>query len=280
MFKFIDKLLHPLRARRKYQVGHRKTVSVMDGVTIGIMSVALVLLAGLIWYNVRPLKLLEIKVPVATDQSSYSQGEEISGLFFGESFYTGHVKILREVYCKDYKGVIKPPAESAEGDFFSSRVEPTKYEGTSRRVGNLPDNVPVGSNCVLKFLNIYEIQTPFGIRKETVEYYTQNFAIISKERRAILDCEAETGQTTEQCEVQIRGRQATDPKDDAGSNPAQPSSLYYPQEPRTAPQSNGSAQNGQSPSSTSSEPETPVNEPITPPVTCGVDILFIHLFCR
>lgn len=272
MFKFIDKILHSLRSRKIYQLHHKFSVSVIDAVTVAIMGVALLLLASLIWYNVRPLKLLEIKVPVATDQSSYSQGEEISGLFFGEGFYTGHTKILREVYCKNYKGVIKPPPASADGDFFSSRVEPTKYEGTSRVVGNLPDNVPVGSNCVLKFLNIYEIQTPFGVRKETVEYYTQNFAIISKERRAILDCEAETGQSTEECEAQVRGA-SPDPKVTEGSQ-----TIYYPQEMNTTPQNGGASGSWEY---TPTPPETPVSEPINPTErTCRVDLLFVHLFCE
>lgn len=231
---------------------------------------ALLALGALLYYNVRPLKLLEIKVPVATDQSSYSQGEEISGLFFGENYYTGHVKVLREVYCKNYKRAIIPPKENADGDFFSTRVEPTKYEGDSRKVGNLPDDVPVGSNCVLKFLNIYEIQTPFGIRKETVEYYTQNFSIISRERRAILDCEANTGRTTEQCEAEVRGNDPTKALNSEGAT--------FPQNNPTAPQSNGSQQNGQSPNQ---QPTTPPSEPIDPNGdTCTVDLLGIKLFCR
>jgi hypothetical protein len=45
---------------------------------------------------------------------------------------------------------------------------------------------------------VYNIQTPFGIRHEEYQYYTQNFSIITKERRDQLDCEA-SGKSTEEC---------------------------------------------------------------------------------
>lgn len=269
MFR-LNRLFHPLKERKLF-IGKSVLRSNIDTIFLSLMVIAFAFLGALIWYNVKPIKLLEIKVPVATDQSSYSQGEEISGLFFGENYYTGHVKILREVYCKNYKGVIKPPAEGADGDFFSTRVEPFKYEGVSRRIGNLPLEVPVGSNCVLKFLNIYELQTPFGVREETVEYHTQNFAIISKERRAILDCEANTGRITEQCELEVRGK-PTDPKVEAGDT-----TFIYPQERITEPSSPSSQTNQPT---TPAVPETPPNEPITPPQTCTINLLGIKLFCE
>lgn len=153
--------------------------------TLGVLA-----LLALIWLYVRPIPTANIKVPVATDQASYYPGEPVSGIFFGDTYYTGEVRILREVFCKDYKGVIKPPAESAVGNFFSTQARPRHLEGQSVAVGNLPADVPVGANCVLQFTNIYTIQTPFGIRHEEYQYYTQNFAIITKERRLQLDCEA------------------------------------------------------------------------------------------
>ena len=167
---------------------------VLDIVTVAIMAVALVLLFVLIYYYVRPVKTADIKVPVATDKASYYPGQEIGGIFFGEIYYDGEVRILREVFCKDYHGVIKPTAESAAGNFFSTQSKPHKLEGTSVKIGTLPSDVPIGANCVLQFTNVYTINTPFGTRQIEYQYYTQNFAITSKERREQLDNEANNDQ--------------------------------------------------------------------------------------
>lgn len=163
---------------------------VFNALTILAFTVGVVALLTLIWLYVRPIKTANIKVPVATDQSSYAPGEDISGIFFGDTYYTGEVRVLREVFCKDYKGIIAPPAGSKAGNFFSTQSRPRHLEGQSVVVGNLPANIPVGANCVLQFTNIYEIQTPFGLRRIEYQYYTQNFAIVTKERRQQLDCEA------------------------------------------------------------------------------------------
>ena len=77
-----------------------------------IMIVAALTLIVLIYYDVRPVPLLDIKVPVATDKSSYYPGQNVSGIFFGEVFYDGKVEILRQIYCKDYVGTIK----TSDGD--------------------------------------------------------------------------------------------------------------------------------------------------------------------
>lgn len=164
--------------------------AVTNALAIAAFTIGVIALFTLVWLYVRPIHTANIKVPVATDQASYYPGEEISGIFFGDTYYNGEVRILREVFCKDYKGVIKPPAESAKGDFFSTISLARHLEGESIMVGNLPANVPVGSNCVLQFTNIYEIQTPFGIRKLEYQYYTQNFSIVTRERRQQLECEA------------------------------------------------------------------------------------------
>ena len=272
MFK-LNRLLHPLKERKIFRKRGSNQRDI-DFVFLSLMIMGFVFLGALLFYNVYPIKTIEIKVPVATDQSSYAQGEEISGIFFGQNYYTGHTKILREVFCKDYKGVVKPPAGNADGDFFSTRTEPFKYEGVTRRIGNLPLEVPVGSNCVLKFTNIYEIQTPFGIRKETVEYYTQNFAIISQERRNLLDCEA-TGRAD--CSDQSSANPEQGDTDtgaffpmnaDSGTQPLQPSQQV------PAPKAS------QTPTTPATEPTVPPSEPVTPPTrNCRIDLLFIHLFC-
>jgi hypothetical protein len=109
---------------------------IFDGVFVAIMVVAVLALAALVYYNVRPLKFADIKVPVATDKSSYYPAQPVSGIFFGETFYDGNVKILREVFCTNYKGVIKPPAESADGDFFDTLAKPRQFDGNTIPIGN------------------------------------------------------------------------------------------------------------------------------------------------
>ena len=174
-------------------------IALFDIITISDIVFGILALVSLLYFFARPIKFADIKVPVATDKSSYYAGQEVSGIFFGETFYDGNVKILREVFCTNYKGVIKPPAESADGNFFNSIGKPRKFDGNTIRIGKLPDDAPTGQNCVIRFTNLYTIQTPFGTRHEEYQYYTQNFAIITKERREQLDCEA-SGKSTEECQ--------------------------------------------------------------------------------
>lgn len=164
--------------------------TVTNLLTIAAFTIGVIALFTLIWLYVRPIKVADIKVPVATDQASYYPGEEISGIFFGEIYHRGEVRVLREVFCKDYHGIIAPPAEARNGDFYDTQSIPRKIEGLNVNIGLLPTDVPVGSNCVLQFTNVYEIQTPFGIRRIEYQYYTQNFSMVTRERRQQLECEA------------------------------------------------------------------------------------------
>lgn len=184
-----------------YRLGKIKMqkITIYDVVTgIGII-IGLIALFALLFFNVRPIQLADIKVPVATDKSSYYPSQAVSGIFFGETYFKGNVKILREVFCTSYKGIIKPPAEAADGNFFDTTTEPRKFNGNTIPIGNLPADAPIGQNCVIRFTNVYNIQTPFGVRHEEYQYYTQNFSIITKERRDQLDCEA-VGKSTLDCQ--------------------------------------------------------------------------------
>lgn len=164
--------------------------NVIDIATIVAFITGLVALAALIWMQVRPIQVADIKVPVATDQASYYPGEDISGIFFGEIYYRGEVRVLREVFCKDYQHVIAPPASAQNGDFYDTQSIPRKIEGLNVNIGALPEDIPVGSNCVLQFTNVYTIPTIFGSRHVEYQYYTQNFSIVTRERRLQLECEA------------------------------------------------------------------------------------------
>lgn len=193
---------------------------ILNVLTVLAFSIGVVALIVLIWLYVRPIRTAEIKVPVATDQASYAPGEAISGIFFGDTYYTGEVRVLREVFCSNYKGFIAPPAGNKAGNFFSTQGRPRHLEGQTIMVGNLPADIPIGSNCVLQFTNIYDIQTPFGLRHIEYQYYTQNFAIVSPERRQLLDCEATgrkdcaaatTSTTTTTTQVQVQSSPETTP---------------------------------------------------------------------
>ena len=164
--------------------------SVVNFLSILAFTMGLIALLALIWVQVRPIKVADIKVPVATDQASYYPGEEISGIFFGEIYHRGEVRVLREVFCKDYKNIIAPPESARNGVFYDTQSIPRKIEGLSVTIGLLPTNIPVGSNCVLQFTNVYNIPTLFGTRHVEYQYYTQNFSIVTKDRRQQLECEA------------------------------------------------------------------------------------------
>lgn len=164
--------------------------ALLNALTVAAFVIGVIALIALVWLYVRPIKTADIKVPVATDQASYYPGEEISGIFFGEIYHSGEVRVLREVFCKNFRDVIKPPEAARNGDFYDTQSIPRKIEGLSVNIGLLPDDIPVGSNCVLQFTNVYEIQTFFGIRRVEYQYYTQNFSIVTKERRQQLECEA------------------------------------------------------------------------------------------
>lgn len=155
----------------------------LDIFTVTIMVAGFLAMIALVYFQVKPIRLADIKVPIATDKASYYPEQQIGGIFFGSVYYNGEVRILREVFCKDYRGVIKPPAESAIGDFFSTQSTKRTLEGANVTIGTLPSDVPIGSNCVIQFTNVYEINTPFGMRREEYQYYTQNFSIISKQER-------------------------------------------------------------------------------------------------
>lgn len=173
---------------------YRKNRDLLGKVTnilsILAFTIGVVALIALVWLYVRPIKTADIKVPVATDQASYYPGEQISGIFFGEIFYKGEVRVLREVFCKNYRNIIVPPEGARNSDFYDTQSIPRKIEGLSVNIGLLPDDIPIGANCVLQFTNVYEIQTPFGIRRVEYQYYTQNFSIVTRERRQQLECEA------------------------------------------------------------------------------------------
>lgn len=267
IFTTIKQKFHPLKTRARL-IKNSWRWQTADIIFIGTMLFAALALLALIWFYVRPIKTVDIKVPVATDRSAYAPGEQIGGIFFGEIYYKGNVKVLREVYCKDYQKVIAPPPEAKNGDFYDTQSIPRKLDGLSVTIGNLPADIPIGKNCVLQFTNVYEVPTPFGTRHIEYSYYTQNFAIISQERRNLLECEA-------------TGRKDCDPPETIIQEvPVYLEQQSSPESPFIAPESDGSKKKTQSPSQGSNAPETPRNEPVQPPARrCMIDLLGIKLFC-
>jgi hypothetical protein len=234
----------------------------VEGILAVIIILSFIALLALLWYNLKPVKMAEIKVPVATDKASYYAGQEVSGIFFGDIYHNGRVKVLREVFCKDYKSVIKPPKDSADGDFFDTQSRARHLEGESVKIGQLPQDIPLGSNCVLQFTNVYDIATPFGTRHYEYQYYTQNFSIVTKERREQLDNPSDTGVVTETI-IQSSPDQTID----NGSGTPQ----------RNTSTTNNSTTNNYNTTSPQPQPEpqpTP-SEPVVPPKSCG----FLGLGC-
>ena len=203
--------------------------------TVCAFLIGLAALAALIWLYVRPVKLADIKVPVATDQASYYPGEEISGIFFGEIYHRGEVRVLREVFCKNYSHIIEPPESARNGDFYDTQSIPRKIEGLNVNIGTLPADIPVGSNCVLQFTNVYNLQTPFGIRHAEYQYYTQNFSIVTKERRMQLECEA-TGRKDCNFLTNDQSRTPVDTEPQVLSPQYSPESAPDTRQPQSTPQ--------------------------------------------
>lgn len=143
------------------------------------MVIATAALALLIFYRVRPVRLLEIRVPVTTTKQHYYPGEEISGTFFGEVFYSGDVRVLRTVYCP-HLHVVMSDEDTDPDELFNAASIPRKLDGLTARIGVLPLNLPVGEKCQIEFINIYDISTPFGSRHESVSYYTAGFEVIAR----------------------------------------------------------------------------------------------------
>lgn len=249
----------PKLKRPHFKLPDGKTLS--EAVLAIIIVLAFIALIALLYYNVRPLKVADIKVPVATDKASYYAGQQISGIFFGEIFYSGNVKILREVFCKDYTRIIKPPIEAANGDFFDTQSIPRKIEGLTVPIGTLPDDIPLGSNCVIQFTNVYEIPTPFGTRHVEYQYYTQNFSIITESRRKQLDNPNDTGNTT------TTETQTIYLPSQGGGQGSNQSVDNTPQQPSTT-NNTYNTYNQQPPQQQSSEP-------VQPPRDCG----FLGLGC-
>lgn len=243
---------------KRIKIDHRKT---FDAITIAAILFGIFALLTLVYYQARPLKLADIKVPVATDKASYYPAQEIGGIFFGETHYEGDVQILREVFCKNYRGIIKA---SGNAELFRTQARPQKLEGETIRIGILPADVPIGSNCVIQFTNIYDIQTPFGVRHETVLYYTQNFTIVGKQERENRD-EQDQQQNIQQQEQLQSNADSGDSSlvgggDDNSTN--------------NETTTNNTTNNYAVPPS-NQEPA----EPVQPPRSCGVNLLGVKLFC-
>lgn len=250
----LNKLLHPLKNRKRL-INKSNAWRITDIFTITTMALAFFALLLLVWFYVRPINTVDIKVPVATDKAEYYEGQEISGIFFGEIYWQGRVEILREVFCKDYRATIK----TDEGDeIFKGISTPAKLEGDSRRIGNLPEGAPLGSNCVIQFVNTYHINTPFGDRIISKSYYTQNFKVIVKPSKPDKKAEPSNDATSgvggaQQAPAGVGGTQETPQQQE-------------PQQGEPGPQG-------------PTGPQGPPAEPVQPPQECAINFGPIKLIC-
>ena len=173
MFK-ITKLLHPLKFR-KYSINRSSRLRIADRVTIIAMVIALLALGALIYYQVRPIKTLEVEVPVLIDKAEYGRGEFIKGTFFGEVTFTGPVTTSRRLVC----GNTQIPMNNSNDldSFFDAVSIPRKLNGETITIGQVPATAPVGARCLVQMINVYDINTPFGNRHVEKPYYTLSFII-------------------------------------------------------------------------------------------------------
>lgn len=240
------------QSKRKHQIS--------DIITFALMGFGVVALLFLIYFYVRPIQTADIKVPVATDQASYYPGESISAIFFGETYYDGEFRILREVFCKNYRDIIEPPADASVGDYYSAGGKPRKLEGDTLLIGNLPKNAPIGSNCIIQFTNVYTITTPFGSRQVEYKYYTQNFSIVGKQEKS--DDEQQDQQQQKQQNIENRG-----------------STSYSPPAQTTEPSQSQTGTQSRSDENQTQTDTPPPAEPIEPEPQCEVNVLFLHVRC-
>lgn len=251
---------NPFRLRSKITNG--RTRHYADNVTITTMVIATIALFGLIYYQVRPVELVDIKVPVSTTKSEYKPGDIVQGIFFGEVFYQGRVQVERDVFCAGYRERIL----SRTGEnIFSGNSRPVKLEGSVRRIGQLPDDIPIGKNCVIQFVNSYDINTPFGNRHEERTYYTQNFLVVSSDSKK---SESDTGGTPDLFDSD------GDVPPNGNSQPVENS------ESREKQQSGETSPKTSNTNNTTPQTKTPPAEPVLPP-SCRVDVFdLLKLFCN
>ena len=122
----------------------------------------------------------------------------------------------------------------------------------------MPKDIPIGSNCVIQFTNVYNIPTPFGTRHEEYKYYTQNFSIVTKETREKLDTDA--------AEANAQSGQSTTGGNDINSQ-TNTSNQTNTNIDRSTTNNTNNTTNNQSP-------------PVVLDETCTIDIAFIKLGCR
>lgn len=254
------KNFRPLKLRKKLLKG-RPNLKAVDAAFFVIMAFAFLTLLGLIFYQVRPLKLVDIKVPVATHKALYYPGEQVDGIFFGEIFYTGRVEVFTDIFCSGYRS----PVRGDDGKVvFSGNSRPIELKGDTRHIGRIPADAPVGSNCVIQFVNNYDIKTPFGVRHEERAYYTQNFFIRDPEGPNPAEQQGTDAQDVN-----------TGPSSTEHLFENTPSSQPAPQSQTPTPQSQTSPPNQQN---TNNTPPAPA-EPVTPPQNCAINVLGIKLLC-
>lgn len=142
-----------------------------------LMVGAAAALVALVYFQVRPFDPIYIKVPVSTDKTEYFPGQDVSGLFFGEVYYSGETRITRKIICPHFRADIPDPNTGKR--VVDTVNRPHKLDGVAAYIGKIPSDSPVGEQCIIEFNNHYDIRTPFGSRPYDYTYYTYGFAIIA-----------------------------------------------------------------------------------------------------
>lgn len=263
------KNFRPLKLRKKL-LTRRPNLKAVDAAFLGIMLFAFISLIALIYFQVRPLKLVDIKVPVATEKAWYTPGERVNGIFFGEIFYTGRVQVYTDIFCAGYRAPIRGDDGAT---VFSGNSRPVVLKGDTRFIGTIPEDAPVGKNCVIQFVNSYDIKTPFGNRHEERAYYTQNFFIRDPNDREEDNAEPESSRGTD-----ASGERGTTELFSPEQSQPAPDDENFNEQTQTQPNRSQTSPPNQS-QNTNDTPVTPA-EPVEPPQQrCVIDLFGIRLIC-
>lgn len=143
-------------------------------------AAVLIFIIGLTYLEARFKSLVDIKVPVATSKAKYAPKSQVSALFFGEVRYKGEVGVTRRLVCEGYTRPIDDFDDDAN-KVVENVSTPRKLIGNAIPVGILPEDAPIGQNCIIEFNNHYCIPYLFGCVVRDYPYYTQTFEIVSQE---------------------------------------------------------------------------------------------------
>lgn len=159
----------------KLRYAHRHT-DLLDKV-IGVLVVVAIISVGFnLFQRYRSLDLLDVETPVLLTKEVYQKGELVEGIFNGEVKTDLQPKVTRALIC-DNDSYQLEDREATGGKRFlkEAKVGIVVLEDSQTQSGK---PIRPGTNCFIKFTNIYTIDLPLGgTRTEQVRYFSDTFDI-------------------------------------------------------------------------------------------------------